>query len=166
MLIIGAHKCGTMSLQKYYEAKGNEVIRNTQLFTRWDGPDVYKRKYKDYLPVVILRDPVERAWADYHHRLRRDMINERIFHNYEEYCKNQMDDGPTMGYLSLGELNIIEISKYQQWLDNWHDINPLALSLEEMRYDDDFPKVNSGGIYAEMKDETYQFTKRLINEIS
>ena len=158
MLIIGAHKCGTTSLQRYYESRGCEVIRNTQLFTCWDGPVIYKRKYADYIPVVILRDPVKRAWSDYHHRLRRDMIKGNT--PYEVYCKQK--SGWYSDYLELGELNIIEISKYKQWLKNWHEIDPLVLRLEEMQQDEDFGKVNSHwhiGITEEQK----KFTRELIN---
>ncbi len=165
MLIIGAHKCGTTSLQRYYEARGCDVVRNTQLFTRWDGPEVYTRKYSDRIPVVILRDPIERAWSDYHHRLRRDMIKDDM--SYEHYCKtkdimpNPKED--PFDYLRLGELNIIEISKYKQWLKNWHDIDPLVLQLEQMQQQEDFGRVNTHwhiGITQEQK----KFTRELIND--
>ena len=159
MLIIGAHKCGTTSLQRYYEARGCGVIRNTQLFTRWDGPNIYRKKYSDYIPVVILRNSVERAWSDYHHRLRRDMIRNDM--SYEEYCVE--NSRKFTDNLQLGELNIIEISKYKQWLKNWHDIDPLVLRLEDMIDGGDFPSQNTGwhiGITQEQK----KFTRELINE--
>ena len=164
MLIIGAHKCGTMSLQKHYEAQGCDVVRNTQLFTRWDGPKVYKRKYADFIPVVILREPVERAWADYHHRLRRDMIEHDI--PYEQYCKMKdiYPNHENHDYLKLGELNIIEISKYKQWLDNWHEINPLVLRLEEMKHDDGFPTFNAGW-HVGITQEQQKFTRDLIDNL-
>jgi len=162
MLIIGAHKCGTTSLQSYYEGQGCDVIRNTQLFTRWDGPAIYKKKYKEFIPVVILRDPVERAFADYHHRLRRDMIENDM--PYEDYCisKDIFPDHENYDYLKLGELNIIEISKYKQWLDNWHDINPLVLQLSEMKHDDGFPTLNSHW-HLGITGEQIQYTRDLIN---
>jgi len=159
MLIIGAHKCGTTSLQKYYEARGCDVIRNTQLFTRWDGPEIFKSKYSDRVPVVILRNPVKRAWADYNHRLRRDMIPGEM--NYETYC--EYSTKYSCDYLKLGELNIIEISKYQQWLDLWKDINPLVLWLEKMKDEIGFSWYNEGA-YKGMTEEQEIFTRELINE--
>jgi len=160
MLIIGAHKCGTTSLQKYYEDRGCDVVRNTQLFTRWDGPEIYKRKYPDFIPVVILRDPVERAWSDYHHRLRRDMVP--VDFTYEMYCRHSSIY--YNNYLKQGELNIIQISKYKQWLDIWHDINPLVLRLEEMKHNEGFGTANDGwhiGITEEQK----KFTRELIDNL-
>ena len=159
MLIIGAHKCGTTSLQRYYEARGCDVVRNTQLFTRWDGPEVYKRKYSDRIPVVILRDPIERAWSDYHHRLRRDLIHSDV--DYKTYCNRSSQ--PFQNYMIQGELNIIEISKYKQWLKNWHEVDPLVLQLEEMIGEVDFP-LDNGYFNPTMTEEQKKFTRELINE--
>jgi len=63
--IIGVPKCGTTSLGKYLRDKKYDVIEKE---TNWldvgcaENYDMYDRT-----AIIIVRNPIERAWSDYNH---------------------------------------------------------------------------------------------------
>jgi len=72
-VIIGFPKCGQMSLIKYLQKQGDEVIRKDWIWRR-TALEELKPFFEDgYVPVVITRDPVERIWSGFnywHYRTR------------------------------------------------------------------------------------------------
>ena len=63
-IIIGARKCGTTSLEVFLNMQGYNVVRREQLFTKKDGYKLYNQEFREYTPIVILRNPVDRAYYD------------------------------------------------------------------------------------------------------
>lgn len=112
-MIVGVRKSGTQSLKKYLIDKGF----NIECFEgRFSLPEYYNTHDYSRIPIVILRDPVERAWADYEY--------------FKEY-------NPPMNPNGLSDS--IEVSKYDKYLKYW---NCIILSLEKLEQLTDFPKVN------------------------
>lgn len=130
-IIIGCRKCGTTSLEKFMKNEKLDVIREERLFTRTDGFDVWKGLYSDRRPVIILRDPVERAWSDYCYQ--KYMKSEASSLSLEEKCEEKRYD-PVMG-----DRNIIMQSRYEQWLKPWRKAEPVIYRLEEMKKIPEFP---------------------------
>jgi len=65
--IIGIHKCGTHSLQQYLELKGHSVLLDENFF-RTHGVEDYSNNHAHLKPIIILRDPIERSWAQYNYK--------------------------------------------------------------------------------------------------
>ncbi len=122
-IIIGCRKCGTTSLEKHMKARGDDVVRWEQLFTRTDGVAQYEAKHKDRKPVIILRDPVERTWSDfqYQHHMKREGLPKDL----GEACKEHRYD-PVMG-----ERGILLQSQYSLWMENWKKFKPIVYWLED-----------------------------------
>jgi|LWDU01.1.fsa_nt_gi hypothetical protein len=112
-MIVGVRKSGTQSLKKYLIDKGF----NIECFEgRFSLPEYYNTHDYSRIPIVILRDPVERAWSDYEY--------------FKEY-------NPPMNPNGLSDS--IEVSKYDKYLKHWDCI---IFSLEDLMKLDDFPKIN------------------------
>ncbi len=136
-LIVGCRKCGTTSLEKYLKAKHGEdnVKREERFFTRYDGPCVYEEKFLDYKPVIILRDPVERAWSDYNYQKykMREGVACTEGDQLIRACGEARYDPVT------GERGIILQSQYEDWMKKWKKFNPLVYHLEDVSKRKEFP---------------------------
>lgn len=62
-MIVGVQKCGTTSLGKYLRDKGYDVIESEKYFLDIDF--ALNHDYSNYTPIIITRNPIERAWSDY-----------------------------------------------------------------------------------------------------
>jgi len=124
----------TTSLQTYLRKQFGEenVGRMERLFTRIDGPDEFQKEYSDYIPVIILRDPVERAWSDFWYQQTH---NEGIPKGLEEAIKEKRYDPMS------GERNIIRTSYYGKWLKGWRKYNPIVYWLRDAQRWEGFPKL-------------------------
>lgn len=142
VLIIGAVKCGTTSLAKYLSEE-YEVVRNVNLFTREDGPQIWNNKYPEHKPIVILRDPAQRAYSDWLHRYRRHFTDD----NFDTYVMkrihpDKLNDMST--YYNMGDLDIIRMSNYEYWLNNWKETPLEVYQLETLLKENTFPHENKG----------------------
>jgi len=152
-IIIGGRKCGSTSFEKYLKEKNIDVIRVEQLFTKLDGFEIYQREYNDRQPIVILRNPVDRAYSDWKYSFKKN----RTKLNYRDYCLD------TANYSqAIGELNPIIQSKYSIWLKKWN-IKLDILSLEEMKTISDFPLENT--TKGKISDIDRKWTEDKLNEM-
>lgn len=62
-IIVGVQKCGTTSLGKYMRDKGFEVIEAERYFLNTGFAE--NHDYSNYTPIIVTRNPIERAWSDY-----------------------------------------------------------------------------------------------------
>ena len=151
-VIIGGRKCGTTSLEVFLNMQGYDVVRREQLFTKTDGYDQYSHEFSDRQPILILRNPIERAYSDWKYALQE----KRTTLSYKEYCE-------TPNYHpSLGELNPLEQSNYKKWFKNW-DMEIDLMSLEDMKKVKGFPELNT--TEGEISDKDREWTKNRLNEM-
>ena len=61
--IIGVPKCGTTSLGKYLRDKGYDIIETETNWTQINTAENYNMFHRT--PIIIVRNPIERAWSDY-----------------------------------------------------------------------------------------------------
>jgi len=62
-IIVGVQKSGTTSLAKYMRDKGYDVIEAEKHFLNVEFAT--NHDYSNYTPIIITRNPIERAWSDY-----------------------------------------------------------------------------------------------------
>jgi hypothetical protein len=62
-IIVGVQKSGTTSLGKYMRDLGYEVIEDERNFLNIDKAK--NHDYSHYTPIVVTRNPIDRAWSDY-----------------------------------------------------------------------------------------------------
>lgn len=133
-LIVGARKCGTTSLEKFMKDAGIDVKRHEQLFTRIDGVDYFLSHYNDRIPIVILRNPIDRIESDWQYDSFGGFPKPDRF---ESYCLRQHYNE------TWGERNPVLQSYYKKWLNNWKKIPSLTIiNFHVMIRNGDFPHEN------------------------
>lgn len=115
--IVGSPKCGTSSLGEYLRRLGYDVTEDELYFM-----DKENYPHKDRIPIVILRDPVERAWSDFN-------FFGQIHRTIKDSCK---------------------WSRYQDGIKLWD--NPIIFYLEDLQKLQDFPHHNENTRKPEMSD--------------
>jgi len=134
-IVIGGRKCGSTSMQYYLQKHGHDCTRWEQLFTRYDGPEIWHETQYTRTPVIIIRNPVDRIWSDYWYaRLEKGLED-----SYEDYLKIDLPYSETMG-----DLNPLSQSNYRKWFKNWEGIDLKVRWLEDMKQLSDFPHVTNG----------------------
>ncbi len=151
-VIIGGRKCGTTSLEVFLNMQGFNVVRREQLFTKNDGYDLYNLEFSGYQPILILREPVDRAYSDWKYAKQE----KRTELNYRDYCLFENYNN------GLGELNPLAQSNYKKWFDNWN-MKIDIMTLEDMQKVKGFPKLNS--VDGKISKEDRQWTKDKLNEM-
>ena len=158
-VIIGGRKCGTSSLEVFLNMQGFNVVRREQLFTKNDGYDLYNLEFSDYQPVLILREPIDRAYSDYKFAVqekRPKCFNKKGVLSFREYCLLENYDP------GMGELNPLKQSNYKKWFDNWN-MKIDIMTLEDMKKVKGFPKLNS--VEGKISKEDRAWTKDKLNEM-
>lgn len=87
--IVGIPKCGTTSLGLYLKQRGYEVEESELQFF-----DIHKALTHDYYfrtPIIVTRNPIERAWSDYNY-FQRESIKKACDFSFYKYGL-QMWDG-------------------------------------------------------------------------
>jgi len=72
--IIGIEKCGTTSLEHDLKEQGHKVKRWEWSYCFPRIRDVVKNYYPNYIPVMILRDPIDRCFSDYRYAVKSKQI--------------------------------------------------------------------------------------------
>lgn len=112
-MIVGVKKSGTQSFNKFLLNRGYDVECYEGRFTL---SEFYTNHDYSRIPLVIIRDPVERAWSDYNY-----------FKDYDPPVNtNGLDDS-------------IDVSDYEKYLKFWDCI---VYKLEDLMLLPDFPKEN------------------------
>lgn len=110
--IVGAPKSGTSSLGEFMRREMYDVTEDELYFD-----DIEHYPHTDRIPIVILREPIERAWSDY---LFFGSTPEANFHTTLKEC--------------------CEWSKYGKHLKNWP--NAIIFYFEDLIQLPDFPHHN------------------------
>lgn len=126
--IIGSPKCGTSSLGEYMRRLGYDVLEEELHFM-----DFVKARTLDRIPIIILRDPVERAWSDFCHF--KD-LNPTL----EQACR---------------------WSRYEEGIKLWK--NPIIFHLEELVKIPEFPHHNENIFKPKLDDENREKIMRLLS---
>lgn len=135
--IVGVSKCGTTSTQKYLQSLGFSVNKSDGWF---DKPKFIENWGKNWstenrVPLVILRDPVERAWSHYHYMFQNKPVAET-------------DDDIKAERLEL----VSRLSCYTQWLGEWIDKGAVVLWYEDLVELPNFPHENKTRMKPELDD--------------
>lgn len=77
--IIGVPKCGTTSLGKFLRDKGFDVIETETSWMCIDNAEFYDMYYRT--PIIVVRNPIERAWSDYND-IHRNSLKEACNWSY------------------------------------------------------------------------------------
>lgn len=149
--LVGISKCGTVSLKRYLEMQGHEVVRNESMF--WDGGiKKHMSEFPDYQVVFILRDPVERAWSHFwykRHHQKGDRLEIKC--DFEEAL--------------IKHPEIYTFSKYESWINEWAKAKPLILNLETyIKHVPGFPKENISPDKPKPTKEQIKLLEKFINE--
>lgn len=134
-VILGPVKCGQCSLQDYYNKK-NPDFKCLRLETIWTDNGMaeflkLKEQYPDIIPVIITRDVPDAVVSYYNYFKRRPEMT------FEEFL-----DWP-INHHRHGQLpNILYGYDFDKWIKKWSSVNPIVVSLEEMKKDPDFDHVN------------------------
>ena len=140
--VIGFIKCGQVSLVKYFENKlGKDKVRRLEIVSHPDGPRMFAKKYPNWTPVIITRNPIERCWSQfwYFRAIKKGM-------SYKQY----LDFFEPHPY--FGNVNPLYISNYEPHIARWQHLNPLIFILEDMMLDPAFPYDNKTAELEDIKD--------------
>lgn len=150
-LIIGARKSGSTSLEVYMKNQGLDVIRHEQLFTRHDGPEYAQKVYPGRVPVVILRNPMERIISDYSYQPNGGKSNREL--DFIDYCALPNYDK------KWGDRNPVSQSNYKYWLQFW---KPIVLNIHVMKKLKGFPFQNRTENKSSITKKEYDFAQNLL----
>lgn len=141
--IVGFMKCGTTALQEWMNSKGYDVIRHEWYVVDPRGLKTHEKLYSDRIPIIMTRDPVERAWS--HIQYFGKMNNSQYPTNIMEFIQDRRQD-PT-----YYDMNPISVSNYQKHIKNWQHLDPIIISLEDLLQENpDFLVLNAQKSKAEM----------------
>ncbi len=79
--IVGSPKCGTSSLGEHMRRLGYDVIEHELRFSNKEYAEQIER-----IPIIITRNPVERAWSDFNY-FKRTLKESCEWSKYEKYIK-------------------------------------------------------------------------------
>lgn len=108
-MIVGSPKSGTNSLMEYMINNGFDIIKNDLAFCNQER---VLEEDIDRIPIIVLRNPIERAWSDFN-------FFDNVHFTLEEAC---------------------EWSKYEKHIKLWN--NPIIFQFEELIKIKDFPNKN------------------------
>ena len=140
-VIIGASKCGTTSFARYLGIKGYDVEK----LDGWFWQEVMIKSYaaggyQGRVPLLVLRDPVERAWSHYHYMFQNKPVedtDEKIKADRLEFVSRR--------------------SYYTKWIHLWLDAGLDECNVywyEDLCELEDFPHENKTLVKPELDDET------------
>ncbi len=133
--VIGFPKCGTVSAQTWLLQKypNHENILKLEFPCYGDVKRFEKGgDLEDYTPVFITRDPAEMLWSFY------------VYFNFKEKgIDNPVDmlDIPMQAF-GMHHLSPLKQADFDHWIGMFKHLNPLILSLEEIKQDETFPHEN------------------------
>jgi hypothetical protein len=150
-IIVGVSKCGTTSTAKFLSSQGYHIEKRDGWF--WQHAYVNdfgkSRETKDKIPIVILRDPVERAWSHYHY-----MFQNKPVEDTDEKIKNKR----------LEEVS--RLSYYDKWLKQWIDKGAIVMTYEGLLEMEGFPHENKTKVKPILDDKTRLIIEKYIEEES
>lgn len=142
-IIVGVSKCGTTSAHKFFTKRGYSMEKCDGWFHLKDYIDDFGLSHatQNKIPIIILRDPVERAWSHYHYMFQNKPVDE----TETELKRSRLEQVARKSY-------------YKPWIDAWtkraHDlgIEPVILYYEDLLAVEGFPHENETKVKPEMTD--------------
>jgi len=113
----------------------------------------YGRRYSDYRPVFIIRNPVERCWSEYwYFKFHKEM-------SYAEYLTYIPIGVP------FGGADAIDRSDYAKYILRFKNYAPVVFSMEQIaQLNPWLSAVNANPNKPEMKQEDIMHTVNLLND--
>ena len=125
-VVVGFPKCGTQSLVEYLHKNGIDCLsREAWITVGQQGIEYYKKHCSQYKPIIITRNPVERAWSDYWYSIQQNK-----------------DQGLTETNRKALLERVSKDSFYDKNLVFWEKLNPIMLRFESLLQQAGFPQEN------------------------
>lgn len=135
--IIGVEKCATTSFENDLKNKGHDVIRWEWAYCLPNIIPFIKKYYPDHEILIVIRDPIDRCYSDYHYAVKRKQIQNipyiEALKKYPRFAQG---------------------SCYEKWI-------PLADRVITM---DEIKSKNNVGSYSPLTDEERELTIRAIEQ--
>lgn len=148
--VVGFPKCGTVSLQSRLPP---DTPRYEWAYLTF-GKDAFLHRFPNTRPIFITRDPVERTWSAYCYF---DVFTKM---GLEEWLQN----GVGKCDQRLGIHDPVKCANYGYYINQWRDLNPIVIKLED--YKKKLPRKNVGGKYRYMNDKERKILEKyLYNDI-
>lgn len=147
-VIVGFPKCGTQSLIEYlHKHNVNCLSREAWIQLGQQGVDYYKKHCGDYIPIIVTRNPVERAWSDYWYsiQLNKDM-------------------GLTVSARKELLEKVSRASFYDKNIPFWDKLKPVMLRFESLLEQKDFPQENKTEFKEKLDVPTINIIKGYLKE--
>ena len=146
-IIVGVSKCGSTSFHKYLQQNGYNVEKCDGWFHLQEYIEGFglSPHTKGKVPLVILRDPVERAWSHYHY----------LFQN------KSVEDTPD----EIKAKRLEEVSRkscYTEYLGGWIDKGAHVFWHEEIKDLPGFPHENKTISKPELDSKTRKYIENYI----
>lgn len=134
-VVVGFPKCGTQSLVEYLHKNGFDCLsREAWIVLGQQGVEYYKKHCAEYIPIIVTRNPVDRAWSDYWYTIQ---LNK--------------DEGLTETKRKELLEKVSRQSFYDKNIHFWDEFKPVNLRFESLVEQEDFPQENKT-IYKEKLD--------------
>ena len=151
--VIGFSKCGTTALTNYLFSKGLKVSQSEFLIYKKDeGIKIFNDITPDFTPVVIIRNPADKLWSEYHYRPHfKDMT-------FNEFLNFRDED-----WRGVGLHNPIAGVNYQHYIEHWEKSTGKkldVLNLDDIKHI--IPKMNENDKKPIMADK---IKKEIIKEL-
>lgn len=131
--VIGFSKCGTTALTNYLFSKGLKVSHSEFLiYKKEEGIKIFNEITPDFTPVVIIRNPADKLWSEYHYRP-----------HFKNMTFDEFLDFRDESWRGVGLHNPLEGVNYQDYIEYWE--NSTGKKLEILNLDDIkdiMPKMN------------------------
>jgi len=129
LVILGFSKCGQHSVIEHLNKKGFNV-KKLEIAYQLGAPYTLKRKYPNYRPVFVTRDPADMVWSMYNYEYRQEM-------SFESFVERK---------------DVVDKADFRKWIKPFieRELNPLILNLDEMMKEEGFPHLNKNKKYHEM----------------
>ena len=147
-VIVGFPKCGTQSLMKYLHKNGIDCLsREAWIFMGQQGIEYYKKHCSNYAPIIVTRNPVERAWSDYWHTIQ---LNKDI--GLTETTRKKLLE------------KVSRSSFYDKNIHLWNKLSPIMLRFESLLEQKDFPQENKTEFKEKLDVPTINIIKGYLKE--
>lgn len=147
--IVGVSKSGTTSATKFLTTRGYTVDKCDGWFDKPTFQESYGKtvKTENHTPIIIMRDPVERAWSHYHY-----MFQNKPVEDTDEHIKKERLE------------QVSRLSCYTEHVMNWLDVDPdtVIFWYEDLIELDDFPHENKTIVKPELDELNRKYIENYI----
>lgn len=148
-VIVGFPQCGAQSLAEYLHKNGINCLSNEAwILLGEQGIEYYQKHCSEYNPIIVTRNPVERAWSDYWYTIQ---LNK--------------DQGLTETLRKALLKKVSGDSFYDRYMGLWiKKFEPVLLRFESLLQQEDFPQENQTEYKEKLDVTTINIIRGYINE--